>query len=55
MGVYINQDPSGLSGGMNFFAYVNGNPLNHTDPEGLQAVGSEYDYISNQSPPITAI
>ena len=36
---FINADPSGFSGGMNFYAYANGNPVSLLDPFGLGAVG----------------
>jgi len=36
---FINQDPSGFSGGLNFYAYANGNPVSLLDPFGLGAVG----------------
>ncbi len=32
---FINSDPSGFAGGMNFYAYANGNPLMFIDPSGL--------------------
>jgi len=35
---FVNPDPSGLSGGLNRYAYANGNPLNLTDPFGLCAI-----------------
>jgi RHS repeat-associated protein len=35
IGRYITQDPISLQGGMNRFLYVNADPLNQTDPQGL--------------------
>ena len=34
---FINPDPSGFKGGMNFYAYANGNPVSCLDPFGLCA------------------
>lgn len=34
---FINPDPLGFSGGMNFYAYANGNPASMTDPAGTEA------------------
>ena len=34
---FINPDPSGFKGGLNFYAYANGNPVSYLDPFGLDA------------------
>jgi len=36
---FINPDPGGFKGGLNFYADANGNPVSYLDPFGLGAVG----------------
>jgi len=38
---FIDPDPSGFAGGLNFFTYANGNPVSYLDPFGLGAVESD--------------
>lgn len=35
IGRFISEDPIGFAGGVNFYGYVGGNPVNRTDPLGL--------------------
>ncbi len=36
---FINADPAGFAGGLNFYAFADGNPVSYLDPFGLGAAG----------------
>lgn len=38
---FISEDPIGLAGGVNLYAYVGNDPVNHTDPTGLCPQGTD--------------
>ncbi len=44
---FLNADPSGFSGGLNFYAYANGNPVSLIDPFGLGAIDKTLDAIGS--------
>lgn len=51
LGRYLTPDPIGLQGGVNSYAYVDGNPLKYVDPSGL--VLFAFDGTGNSSNPGT--
>jgi RHS repeat-associated protein len=38
LGQWLNEDPLRFGGGLNFFQYVDGNPIRKMDPFGLQTI-----------------
>lgn len=39
---FINADPSGFAGGMNWYAYADGDPISMMDPFGLRAISDRF-------------
>jgi RHS repeat-associated protein len=48
IGGYINQDPIGLAGGVNFYVYVKNKPNRQIDPRGLQEVVESENTVRNE-------
>src|SRR5690606_33133871 len=42
---YLTPDPIGQLGGLNLYAFANGDPINFVDPLGLQALPADFDYV----------
>lgn len=43
---WLSEDPIGIAGGLNFYAYVNGDPIGSSDPDGLCPCGNPADVIA---------
>ena len=57
IGRFISEDPIGFEGGVNFYGYVRGNPVNYFDPTGLdwvyvQSTGTMVQ-VNNQTGAVT--
>ncbi|NLG75363.1 MAG: RHS repeat protein, partial [Xanthomonadaceae bacterium] len=46
---YLTPDPIGQLGGLNLYAFANGDPINFVDPLGLQALPADFDYVDRFS------
>lgn len=44
---FINADPSGFGGGLNMYAFADGNPISLTDPFGLGTGGGLWSWFKN--------
>lgn len=56
LGRFISEDPAGLAGGINLYAYVGNDPVNKTDPLGLYEIDVHYDltyFLARNNPCFT--
>jgi RHS repeat-associated protein len=50
LGRFVNEDPLGFGGGINFYAYVGDDPTNFNDPFGLQRKGKGSTVVAPPPP-----
>jgi RHS repeat-associated protein len=43
---FISEDPVGLAGGINLFAYVRNNPISYSDPSGLKPTSRFFSFLA---------
>lgn len=52
---FVNADPIGFAGGMNWFAYASGNPISRIDPQGTYDGGSTVTGAAMSQSPISGM
>jgi RHS repeat-associated protein len=52
-GRFLNRDPIGFAGGLNLYAYCNGDPVNLVDPSGLDAVDDLSNFFAGAGDSLT--
>jgi len=50
LGRFLSEDPSGLAGGINLYAYAGNDPVNSTDPYGLEECNGKSRSVIKQLP-----
>ena len=50
---FLNADPLGMAGGLNWYAYANGNPIDEADPFGLCSSSAGMNSQNNSVPNLT--
>jgi RHS repeat-associated protein len=50
VGIFISKDPIGFAGGLNLYGYVQNNPVNLIDPEGLEGEEWRFDPYDHGGP-----